>query len=185
VEVFPFDDHNAPQFDLIQKFCQNVEAWLAQSDQNIAVVHCKAGKGRTGLMICSWLLYNKEWTDPNDAMNFYAAMRTYNMKGVTIPSQIRYIKYFGIARLNGIPEMKTLYLNKLTFFKYPKISSSSGLRAITLIGSFLLTFFFFSLSLSLSLLFRPEVYHLLVQNANLPFQGFFFFLNPLSFHLHQ
>lgn len=128
VEVFPFDDHNAPQFDLIQKFCQNVEAWLAQSDQNIAVVHCKAGKGRTGLMICSWLLYNKEWTDPNDAMNFYAAMRTYNMKGVTIPSQIRYIKYFGIARLNGIPEMKTLYLNKLTFFKYPKISSSSDLR---------------------------------------------------------
>lgn len=72
-----------------------MQAWIDQHEENIAVVHCKAGKGRTGLMICSWLLYCKEWTDPNDAMNFYAAMRTYNMKGVTIPSQIRYIRYFG------------------------------------------------------------------------------------------
>lgn len=130
VEVFPFDDHNAPPFDLILKFCQNVEQWLSQSEQNIAVIHCKAGKGRTGLMICSWLLYSKEWTDPNDAMNFYAAMRTYNQKGVTIPSQIRYIKYFGESRLNGIPEMKTLYLSRMTMPKLPKLSTGGELRFI-------------------------------------------------------
>lgn len=77
-------------------------------------------------MICSWLLYNKEWTDPGDAMNFYAAMRTYNMKGVTIPSQIRYIRYFGQSVLNGDPEIKTYNLEKIAFTKPPLHIKAAG-----------------------------------------------------------
>lgn len=71
-----------------------MKEWVAQDDENIAVIHCKAGKGRTGVMICNWLMYSGEWNSPEDSMAYYAAMRTYNMKGVTIPSQIRYIHYF-------------------------------------------------------------------------------------------
>lgn len=124
-EVFPFEDHNAPPFELILAFCQNVQQWLAADEKNIAVIHCKAGKGRTGLMICAWMLFSKEWSTANDALTFYAAMRTYNKKGVTIPSQIRYVHYFEetVHRPGPLPT-KTLLLNRIVLHSPPKISAN-------------------------------------------------------------
>jgi len=96
-----------------------VEEWLQQDEKNIAVIHCKAGKGRTGLMISAWMVYSREWATAKDALTFYAAMRTYNQKGVTIPSQIRYVHYFEES-LKAPADTKTLLLNKITFYTAPK-----------------------------------------------------------------
>lgn len=122
VEVFPFEDHNAPPFELILQFCQNVSQWLDQDERNIAVIHCKAGKGRTGLMISAWMVYSREWATAKDALTFYAAMRTYNQKGVTIPSQIRYVYYFADS-LQNPPQSKTLLLNRIIFHGLPKFAN--------------------------------------------------------------
>lgn len=59
VASFPFDDHNCPPIQLIPSFCQSAYTWLKDDIQNVVVVHCKAGMGRTGLMICCLLLYLK------------------------------------------------------------------------------------------------------------------------------
>jgi len=118
---FPFDDHNAPPFELILQFCRNVQEWLDEHEDNIAVIHCKAGKGRTGLMICAWLLFSRMWKTPEEALTFYAAMRTFNQKGVTIPSQIRYIYYFheSLALENPVIEPKLLLLNHVVLHTLP------------------------------------------------------------------
>jgi len=115
VEIFPFDDHNSPPFDLIEQFCKNVKFWMDAHEENIAVVHCKAGKGRTGLMICSYLLYAKEWKTAQEAMSFYGMARTKNLKGVTIPSQIRYINYFAAYLEKGRLISKALLLDSIVF----------------------------------------------------------------------
>lgn len=84
------------------------------------MIHCKAGKGRTGLMICAYLLFCKYYTNPTDAMSFYAAMRTYNQKGVTIPSQIRYIRYFAHRMLKGMPAPQTYQLINVIWHSAPR-----------------------------------------------------------------
>eukprot|EP00761_Pharyngomonas_kirbyi_P008224 gb/GECH01008235.1/.p1 GENE.gb/GECH01008235.1/~~gb/GECH01008235.1/.p1 ORF type:complete len:470 (+),score=68.08 gb/GECH01008235.1/:1-1410(+) len=94
VEHFPFYDHNAPPFELIQECCENLKSWLDQHPDNVAVIHCKAGKGRTGLMICCFLIYLRTKPNARTALPYYASMRTRDGNGVTIPSQKRYVQYF-------------------------------------------------------------------------------------------
>lgn len=38
-------------------FCANVEEWMDKDKQNVIAIHCKGGKGRTGTMICTWLVH--------------------------------------------------------------------------------------------------------------------------------
>eukprot|EP00096_Caligus_rogercresseyi_P014935 TRINITY_DN738_c1_g1_i1.p1 TRINITY_DN738_c1_g1~~TRINITY_DN738_c1_g1_i1.p1 ORF type:complete len:535 (-),score=206.88 TRINITY_DN738_c1_g1_i1:873-2477(-) len=91
---FPFDDHNPPNFNTIRLFCEDAEKWLKGHKDNVCVVHCKAGKGRTGVMICCFLLHsNRKWT-ADEALSYYGKARTFDSKGVTIPSQKRYISYY-------------------------------------------------------------------------------------------
>jgi hypothetical protein len=48
-------------------------------------------------MICCWMLFSGMWPDAESSLEFYGAMRTSNRQGVTIPSQRRYVRYFGDA----------------------------------------------------------------------------------------
>ena len=91
---FPFDDHNAPALASILTFCQHASTWLAADVDNVVAIHCKAGKGRTGLMIAALLLYSGVCDSAQDALDEFGRKRTANSKGVTIPSQQRFVGYF-------------------------------------------------------------------------------------------
>ncbi|CAF1299673.1 unnamed protein product [Adineta steineri] len=94
---FSFEDHNPPTIKMVLAFCQHAETQLSLITDRTLVIHCKAGKGRTGVMSCCFLLYyyRDEYNDPLQTLKFYAQQRTSNEKGVTIPSQRRYVEYFG------------------------------------------------------------------------------------------
>jgi len=94
VSLFPSLDHNPCSVKLILEFCIDIILFLTNNIESIAAVHCKAGKGRTGVMICSYLIFSNLCENSEQAIKYYGKMRTLNEKGVTIPSQIRYIKYF-------------------------------------------------------------------------------------------
>ncbi|XP_038903304.1 phosphatidylinositol 3,4,5-trisphosphate 3-phosphatase and protein-tyrosine-phosphatase PTEN1 [Benincasa hispida] len=110
VESFPFDDNHVPHLQMIKIFCENVSSWLSSHPKNIAVIHCMAGKGRTGLMVCAYLVYCGMSVE--DALQLYAQRRTTNNEGVSIPSQRRYVGYwskclsFPKGVYNGPPEVK-------------------------------------------------------------------------------
>ncbi|KAG6424938.1 hypothetical protein SASPL_115361 [Salvia splendens] len=103
VASFPFDDHNCPPIQLIISFCQSAYSWLKEDIENVVVVHCKAGMARTGLMISSLLLYLKFFPTAEESIDYYNQKRCTDGKGLVLPSQIRYVKYFEriLAYFNG------------------------------------------------------------------------------------
>ena len=66
----------------------------AARPDRVVVVHCKAGKGRSGTMACSYLISEREWA-AEDALARFTERRMRPMfgAGVSIPSQLRWVNY--------------------------------------------------------------------------------------------
>ncbi|KAG6909919.1 hypothetical protein DXG01_014439 [Tephrocybe rancida] len=56
VSRYPFPDHHAPPLIFMPLVAREMRAWLRGSSERVAVLHCKAGKGRSGTMACTYLL---------------------------------------------------------------------------------------------------------------------------------
>lgn len=56
VSRHPFPDHHAPPLAILALAAREIREWLHGSDDRVAVIHCKAGKGRSGTIACSYLL---------------------------------------------------------------------------------------------------------------------------------
>jgi phosphatidylinositol-3,4,5-trisphosphate 3-phosphatase/dual-specificity protein phosphatase PTEN len=62
-------------------------------DTPAIVVHCKAGKGRTGMMISAICLFISMFKSAEESINHYNRTRVTGNKGLTIASQKRYVKF--------------------------------------------------------------------------------------------
>ena len=107
---FPFDDHGAPPLELIEAFCASAKSWLLGGMQNVVAIHCKAGKGRTGLMSCALLLHLGYASNSANAIAFYNQRRTRDGRGLTVPSQRRYVRYYEriLSRESFVGQHRTL-----------------------------------------------------------------------------
>ena len=142
VGLFPFNDHAPCPIKLILDFCVDICLYLSTNPRGVAAIHCKAGKGRTGVMIVCYLVFSGFCTTADEALKHYAKQRTMNNKGVTIPSQIRYIKYFESflcanyekPYLKCIPKIIKYDLNK--GYKNMILNYNNDLSYFTTINSF-------------------------------------------------
>ncbi|KAL7627770.1 Telomerase protein component 1 [Parahypoxylon ruwenzoriense] len=122
IRHYPWPDHHPPPFRLVPMIVASMRNWLNGNDleadgvgvadgkkklvgkvldtwkdkknARVVVVHCKAGKGRSGTMACSYLISECGWT-PEEALARFTErrMRPKFGAGVTIPSQLRWIGY--------------------------------------------------------------------------------------------
>lgn len=91
---YPFPDHHPPPFALIPNIMASMRNWLHAKKGRVVVVHCKAGKGRSGTASCSYLISEEGWPVQKALNRFTERRMRPNMgKGVSIPSQLRWIGY--------------------------------------------------------------------------------------------
>ncbi|KAF2127505.1 hypothetical protein P153DRAFT_319753 [Dothidotthia symphoricarpi CBS 119687] len=91
---YPFPDHHPPPFALIPNIMASMRNWLHEKEGRVVVVHCKAGKGRSGTASCSYLISEEGWTMHKALQRFTERrMRPGMGKGVSIPSQLRWLGY--------------------------------------------------------------------------------------------
>lgn len=93
----------------------------------MVVIHCLAGKGRTGTVICCYLLYTGKFKSVEDVLYYYGKKRfLVDGLGVNQPCQLRYIYYFyevltGKSRIYpAVVELKSIRLTgKYACCQYP------------------------------------------------------------------
>ncbi|CAL5869792.1 uncharacterized protein PFLUO_LOCUS4022 [Penicillium psychrofluorescens] len=94
IHHFPWPDHHPPPFALIPNIMGSMRNWLQEKEGRVAVVHCKAGKGRSGSIASGYLISQDGWTKEDALQRFTERrMRTGFGAGVSIPSQLRYVGY--------------------------------------------------------------------------------------------
>jgi len=117
---YGFPDHHNPPLLLLFTIIKSMHSWLAADLANVAVVHCLAGKGRTGTIIACYLIFCGEIQSPTAALDFYGNKRSHASKGVSRPSQIRYVQYFhDVCFTNQSYKPKTKNLSKIIFSSMP------------------------------------------------------------------
>lgn len=119
-----FPGSPSPPLGLLLKLIFSMESWLKADKENVAVLHCLTGKGRTSTVLACFLCWTGEagfTRDPMAALEYIAlCKRSDNVDRLTIPSQRRYIGYFS-NMLDGVrPHQPPLILRRIIMSEAPK-----------------------------------------------------------------
>lgn len=129
VTRFMIDDHNVPTLYQLLDFVKDASRFLKRSEASVISVHCKGGKGRTGSMICAYLMYSARTDYPTGeaARQYFASRRSdprvgKKFQGVQTPSQCRFIDYWQeiIHTYDcAIPEAPVLFIKSFKIHSPP------------------------------------------------------------------
>ncbi|XP_047499160.1 phosphatidylinositol 3,4,5-trisphosphate 3-phosphatase TPTE2-like [Penaeus chinensis] len=142
VERFLIDDHNVPPLTDMLRFSASVKAWMDKDEKNVIAVHCKGGKGRTGTMICVFLIDLGIFRDAEHCLGYFGDRRTdknvaKKFQGVETPSQSRYVGYYEhVVRARGqLPPETPLIVTRITLRGMYTVGNSDGSEFFLTLGS--------------------------------------------------
>ncbi|XP_073230713.1 tensin-3-like isoform X8 [Porites lutea] len=128
---FGWPDHLAPPLERLCSIIKSIDSWLKSDPAHVVVVHCKGGKGRTGVVIAAYMHFSKICSSPQAALDWFAMKRFYDdsLGGVTQPSQRRYVHYFsdyldGKIKLNTDP----IFLHHVIIHGIPSFDARDGCK---------------------------------------------------------
>lgn len=85
-------------------------------------MNCNAGKGRTGTSIASFLMFSGLADNAEEAITYYGWKRFEHGRGVTQPSQVRYVRYFEGVFKKKIQSPCIKILERIVITTIPRIS---------------------------------------------------------------
>ncbi|EKX33150.1 hypothetical protein GUITHDRAFT_44334, partial [Guillardia theta CCMP2712] len=78
VQRIPFEDHGPPLMSEMLQFCEEAQVWLQKDPRNVIAIHCKGGKGRSGVMSSAIILWSGHRKCAVDALELFTFRRTEN-----------------------------------------------------------------------------------------------------------
>eukprot|EP00493_Phyllostaurus_siculus_P027164 UN27510 len=66
-----FEDHSVPTLNRILQVSKEVTEFLDKDKENVVVIHCRGGKGRTGTIVCSVLLDRYRLSSPEEVLEHF------------------------------------------------------------------------------------------------------------------
>ncbi|XP_007889410.2 putative tyrosine-protein phosphatase TPTE [Callorhinchus milii] len=134
VERIFIDDHNVPVLEDMLKFTANVREWMAADERNVVAIHCKGGKGRTGTMVCTWLIDNDQFENAKESLDYFGERRTdtsvsSKFQGVETPSQSRYVGYYEVMKnefKRQLPPQKKLKIKNIRIHSVHGVGRNNG-----------------------------------------------------------
>ncbi|KAM7131191.1 phosphatidylinositol 3,4,5-trisphosphate 3-phosphatase TPTE2-like isoform 1-T1 [Ciconia maguari] len=134
VERIFIDDHNVPALQDMLKFTASVREWMSQDEKNIIAIHCKGGKGRTGTMVCTWLIDSDQFESAKESLDYFGERRTdrstsTKFQGVETPSQSRYVGYYEILKNKynlKLPPERQLKIKNLKIHSIHGVGKGNG-----------------------------------------------------------
>jgi phosphatidylinositol-3,4,5-trisphosphate 3-phosphatase/dual-specificity protein phosphatase PTEN len=121
-KVLEYDwiDHQAPKISTLFVICKEIMEFLIKDPENIIAVNCRAGKGRTGTVICCFMIFAGLFCTPKDAFDYYSYKRFKSGEGVTQPSQKRYVYFFHEILNKKIMYPLRMKINSIFVSNFPK-----------------------------------------------------------------
>ena len=95
VKLYNWKDHHAPPLFELVKVCFSIKDYLNIKNEHVVCIHCLAGKGRTGVVICCLLIMSNLFDSIQDILDYFSIKRKGDKNlGVQQSGQLRYINFF-------------------------------------------------------------------------------------------
>eukprot|EP01129_Flabellula_baltica_P007688 TRINITY_DN3002_c0_g1_i3.p1 TRINITY_DN3002_c0_g1~~TRINITY_DN3002_c0_g1_i3.p1 ORF type:complete len:688 (+),score=107.66 TRINITY_DN3002_c0_g1_i3:27-2066(+) len=117
VVEYGFPDHHPPTLDTMHRVVLDIDEWLKKRPETVAVVHCLAGRSRTGTIVCGYLLYAGMFQTAHESIDYFNVKRSVEGENVVLPSQVRCVKHYEEFLRNPVIENITTKSRKLLLEK--------------------------------------------------------------------
>lgn len=95
-----FPDHQPPSLNMLEQIVSQIYQFLHRNPKNVALIHCKEGKGRTGTICTAYLMLEAKMAGKTISAHEAGEVFTRNRmragfgRGVSTLCQIRYLDYW-------------------------------------------------------------------------------------------
>ena len=86
-------DMGAPSIEAMLSLCRQIDWWLSSGE--VVIVHCHAGKGRTGTLLAAWWIWHTR--GEVTAMDAIHYIRSQNSVWIESAQQMNFLRNFAVV----------------------------------------------------------------------------------------